>query len=113
MTELTVEACPFIVAHLQHAILHAKRVMQVYVEVVPRELDVPAVEVPAVEEWNPVLLRAVERSGRTRVGGPACGDAEQRRRERKVRGNLPGQRARCRPAHGLLRDDGRRLDLDE
>ena len=54
--ELAVEFRPLVVAHLQHAVLDAERVVEVLPEVVLRELGRPAVEVAAVEQLDPLLL---------------------------------------------------------
>jgi len=60
VAELSIEGAPVVVAHLEQAILHAERVVEVLAEGMAGEFDVPAFQVFAVEQLNPLpLLRIV------------------------------------------------------
>ena len=65
VAELAVELRPLVVADREGAVLDAEGVVEVLAEIVLRELRRPAVEVPAVEQLDPVLpVRIGLRRGR-------------------------------------------------
>ncbi len=54
--ELAIETLVVAVIDLQNSILDTKRVANVVVEIVARELDLPVLQILAVEEGNPGTL---------------------------------------------------------
>src|SRR3954468_16756487 len=69
--ELAIELRPVVVAHLQQAVLDAEGVVEVVVQLVLRELDVPIGEIATVEQLDPIRLGRAGHAGARRGEGAA------------------------------------------
>src|SRR3954464_85304 len=58
VAELAIEGGPLVVAYLEQSVLDPERVVEVFAEVMARELDYPVVQIAAVEQLQPFLPAA-------------------------------------------------------
>ena len=63
VAELPVEGRPSVIAHLQQSVLDAKGVVEIVVQRVLGELDIPVREIASVEQLDPVRRRGAAEAG--------------------------------------------------